>query len=74
VDTRLRQAAAHLHGLSPLAVLGRGYAMCWTADGSTLVRTAAAVTPGDRVRVQLASGELGCDVHEVRAADRAPDA
>ena len=74
VDSRLRQAAAHLHGLSPLAVLGRGYAMCWTADGSTLVRTAAAVTAGDRVRVQLASGELGCDVREVRAADRAPDA
>ena len=37
-DTRLREAAAHLHALSPLAVLGRGYAMCWTDDRTTLVR------------------------------------
>ena len=72
-DARLREAAAQLHALSPLAVLGRGYAMCWTADGSTLLRTAATVAPGDRVRVQLASGELGCEVRDVRAAER-PDA
>jgi exodeoxyribonuclease VII large subunit len=72
-DTRLREAAAHLHALSPLAVLGRGYAMCWTADGATLVRTSAAVAPGDRVRVRLASGELGCDVREVRTGDAAPE-
>jgi exodeoxyribonuclease VII large subunit len=72
-DTRLREAAAHLHALSPLAVLGRGYAMCWTADRSTLVRTADAVTPGERVHVRLASGELGCEVREVRP-DRPPDA
>jgi exodeoxyribonuclease VII large subunit len=65
-ETRLREAAAHLHALSPLAVLARGYAMCWTADGSTLVRTAAAVTPGDAVRVRLASGELDCAVRAVR--------
>ncbi|MGD9906386.1 MAG: exodeoxyribonuclease VII large subunit [Vicinamibacterales bacterium] len=63
-QTRLREAAAHLHAMSPLAVLGRGYAMCWTADGTTLVRTAAAVAIGDRIRVRLADGELGCDVRE----------
>ena len=72
-DARLREAAAQLHALSPLAVLGRGYAMCWTADGSTLLRTAAAAAPGDRVRVQLASGELGCEVRDVRETER-PDA
>jgi exodeoxyribonuclease VII large subunit len=71
-DARLREAAAQLHALSPLAVLGRGYAMCWTGDGSTLMRTTAAVAPGDRVRVQLASGELGCEVRDVRAAEH-PD-
>jgi len=73
-QTRLREAAAHLHALSPLAVLGRGYAMCWTDDRSTLIRTAAAVAPGDRVRVRLASGELGCDVRDVRPADDGPTA
>jgi exodeoxyribonuclease VII large subunit len=65
-DTRLRETAAHLHALSPLAVLGRGYAMCWTDDRTTLVRTAAALAPGARVHVRLASGEIGCDVREVR--------
>ena len=65
-ETRLREAAAHLHALSPLAVLGRGYAMCWSDDRTTLVRTAEAVTAGDRVHVRLASGELGCEVREVR--------
>jgi exodeoxyribonuclease VII large subunit len=68
-DARLRGAAAQLHALSPLAVLGRGYAMCWTADGSTLVRTAAAVSPGDDVRVRLASGELECQVRAARPGD-----
>ena len=71
-ETRLREAAAHLHALSPLAVLGRGYAMCWSDDRTTLVRTAEAVTAGDRVHVRLASGELGCEVREVRPG--APDA
>jgi exodeoxyribonuclease VII large subunit len=64
-DGRWREAAAHLHALSPLAVLGRGYAMCWTDDGATLIRTSEAVAPGDRVRVRLASGALGCEVREV---------
>ena len=70
--TRLREAAAHLHALSPLAVLGRGYAMCWTDDRTALLRRADAVTAGDRVRVRLASGELGCDVREVHGADDVP--
>src|SRR5262249_61699036 len=28
-DVRVREAAARLHALSPLPVLGRGYAVCW---------------------------------------------
>jgi exodeoxyribonuclease VII large subunit len=57
-DARLRGAAARLDSLSPLAVLGRGYAVCWNADRTAIVRDAAAVTPGDEVRVTLARGEL----------------
>jgi exodeoxyribonuclease VII large subunit len=59
---QLGTVAGRLHSLSPLAVLGRGYAVCWNADRTALVRDAAEVAPGDRVRVTLAKGELACDV------------
>ncbi len=61
-DGRLRATAARLEALSPLAVLGRGYAVCWNADRTAVVRDAAGVTKGDRVRVTLARGELDCHV------------
>jgi len=57
-----RAAAARLDTLSPLAVLGRGYAVCWNEDKTAIVRSAAAVNPGDAVRVTLAEGELACRV------------
>jgi exodeoxyribonuclease VII large subunit len=59
---RLGTLAARLETLSPLAVLGRGYAVCWDADGRTIVRDAAAVRPGEAIRVVLARGELQADV------------
>ena len=61
-DARLRAVAARLDALSPLAVLGRGYAVCWNADRTAVVRDAARVATGDRVRVTLARGELDCHV------------
>jgi exodeoxyribonuclease VII large subunit len=61
-DARLRGTAARLESLSPLAVLGRGYAVCWNADRTAIIRDAAAVHRGDRVHVKLERGELDCDV------------
>jgi len=61
---RLGTAAARLDALSPLGVLGRGYALCWDEARTRIIRTAGAVRPGDRVRVTLADGELGCRVDE----------
>ena len=61
-DARLRGAAARLESLSPLAVLARGYAVCWNEDRTAIVRDAAAVEPGDRVHVKLERGELDCAV------------
>jgi exodeoxyribonuclease VII large subunit len=61
-DGRLRAAAARLEALSPLAVLGRGYAVCWNADRTAVIRDAGRVVGGDRVRVTLARGELDCHV------------
>ena len=64
-DRRLRDAAARLDSLSPLAVLGRGYAVCWNADRTAVVRRAGEVRTGHRVLVTLAEGELACEVTDV---------
>ena len=59
---RFRASAGRLDTLSPLAVLGRGYAVAWNADRTRALREASEVSPGDRIRVTLSSGELDCDV------------
>jgi exodeoxyribonuclease VII large subunit len=61
-DARLRGAAARLESLSPLAVLARGYAVCWNADRTAIIRDAGAVGLGERVHVKLERGELDCEV------------
>ena len=61
-EGRLGSVAARLDTLSPLAVLGRGYAVCWDGARQQIVREAAAVNDGDAVRVTLHRGELRCVV------------
>jgi exodeoxyribonuclease VII large subunit len=61
-DARLRATAAALESLSPLAVLGRGYAVCWNEERTAIIRDAATVDPGDQVRVTLHRGELHAEV------------
>jgi exodeoxyribonuclease VII large subunit len=53
-----------LHALSPLAVLGRGYAVCWNDEKTSIIRSEQAVRDGDAVRVTLADGELRCRVQK----------
>jgi exodeoxyribonuclease VII large subunit len=54
----LARLAASLEGLSPLGVLGRGYALVWDAAGERLLRDAALVRPGDGLRIRLHRGAL----------------
>lgn len=61
-EGRVRELAARLDSLSPLGVLGRGYAVCWNASRTSIIRTARSVASGDGVRVTLAEGELECRV------------
>jgi exodeoxyribonuclease VII large subunit len=58
---RLELAVGKIDALSPLAILKRGFALCRDSKGA-IVKSAADVGPGDRVRVTLARGELNCRV------------
>ena len=51
--------------VSALRVLGRGYALAQTEDG-TVLRSAAQTAAGERIRVRLAQGHLVCDVAETK--------
>ncbi|MAG70716.1 MAG: exodeoxyribonuclease VII large subunit [Acidobacteria bacterium] len=62
-----------LENLSPLAVLGRGYAVCWNDDRSAIVSDAGAIETGDRVHVTLHQGELDCTVTGRDRARRVSD-
>jgi exodeoxyribonuclease VII large subunit len=66
--SRLAVAAASLDAMSPLAVLGRGYALAHSERGEIL-RTSSAVRAGERVRVRLAEGALRCRVEEVEGEE-----
>jgi exodeoxyribonuclease VII large subunit len=65
---QLQHAAGRLETLSPLAVLGRGYAVAWNVDRTSVLRDASSVTPGDTVHVRLEKGELECGVRSTAAS------
>jgi exodeoxyribonuclease VII large subunit len=62
---RLAALAAHLDALSPLAVLGRGYAIARAADGRVL-RSAREVAPGDALTLRLHEGEVEATATRIR--------
>ncbi|MBE6967060.1 MAG: exodeoxyribonuclease VII large subunit [Ruminococcaceae bacterium] len=56
--------AAKLDALSPLKVLARGYSIARNTDGLPL-RSAAQVSPGEKIDLTLSDGALRCAVEEV---------
>ena len=60
---RFAALAASLDAMSPLKVLGRGYAMARGADG-TILKSWRDVTPGDAVQVTLGEGGFAATVVE----------
>ena len=65
IAEHVRQSLARaLDTLSPLATLGRGYAIVRRTDGAVVTEAASAAV-GERLQARLAKGSLVCDVVEV---------
>jgi exodeoxyribonuclease VII large subunit len=64
----LERAGARLDALSPLKVLGRGYAIATREDGRA-IRRAGDVKPGDRIAVRVAAGRVEADVTSAKEDD-----
>jgi exodeoxyribonuclease VII large subunit len=64
----LEIAVGKVNALSPLSILQRGYAICRDEAGAIL-KDSDRVSPGARVDLTLARGELNCRVEAVRTID-----
>lgn len=58
--------AASLDAMSPLKVLGRGYAIA-TNDKGQLVRSVCDIKPDDKIRLSVSDGVIKCRVEESEA-------
>jgi exodeoxyribonuclease VII large subunit len=65
---RLSEHATSLDALSPLTVLGRGYAIATRADGRA-IRAASEVAAGERLSIRVARGRISAEVTEIDAGD-----
>ena len=63
---KFARLAAALDAMSPLKVLGRGYAIARKAGGE-VIRKASDVAPGDRVSLRLQKDEIKCLVTDENA-------
>lgn len=63
--SRLEQIRTHLQGLSPIAILDRGYALIFDAGGK-LVKDAARLGPGQAITARVARGTIEAEVKRTR--------
>ncbi len=61
---RMSILSGRLDAVSPLAVLGRGYAIVRKLPEGSIIRSSSAVRKGDEVEARLGSGSILCTVQE----------
>jgi len=61
---RLNHGAERLNGLSPLAVLERGYSITHKMPEEVIVRDSASIDIGGRLRISFARGKAMCRIEE----------
>ncbi len=66
---QLELATARLEGLSPLAILTRGYSVTQAEANGRILRSAKEVKPGERIVSRLAQGTIVSEVCETRNED-----
>ena len=69
---RLGLACGRLDALSPLATVQRGYAIVFDAQGQSVIRDAAQLTPGQQVRIRLPRGRFCSRVEAVQPLEDGP--
>ncbi len=58
----IAMASARLGDLSPLSILSRGYAVCFAADGTRIVKSITDVSMDDTVRIRVSDGHIGATI------------
>ncbi len=63
---RFARTVATLDAISPLRVLGRGYAVVTKGLRGAAVTNASALRPGDPVHIRFAEGAANCRVTDIK--------
>lgn len=61
-NNQLQKNALLLNAVSPLAVMGRGYAIALTIPAGQVIRSSQQVNKGDNVKILLHKGQFDCRV------------
>ena len=62
---RLLNSSQTLHAVSPLATLGRGYALVIKPDSGAVIRSSEQLKPGDTVQTRLAHGSFTSEIKAI---------
>ena len=64
-EQRFNQATGMLHSISPLATLGRGYALVLKDKTGTVIKSVTQLNPGDDIETRLADGKLISKINKI---------